>query len=85
MNKTMNEIVERAKDVLSYEHPGEKVYDKNVAHAIGINPDTLKIKKHRGQVPHAEFTMFCLKREVSLNWLFVGIGPMRICDAKKNM
>ena len=85
MKTVMADIIERTKDVLSQDYPDSKVYDKNVAHAIGIIPDTLKTKKSRGLVPHDELTMFCLKRGVSLNWLFLGIGPMRIQDAKKDM
>ena len=44
----MSDIVERMKDVISHDHPGKKIKDNHVAHAIGMNTNQLAIKKTRG-------------------------------------
>jgi hypothetical protein len=85
MENRMTDIVERVKDVLSHDHPGQKIFDKNVAYELGIIPDTLKSKKNRGLVPYDELMMFCIRRRVSPTWLLFGIGPMRMEDAKKSV
>lgn len=81
----MNDIVERMKDVISHDHPGKKIKDKHVAHALCMNPNNLSVKKTRGLMPYEDIVMFCVKRKVSLNWMLFGLGSMRLDDAVKSL
>ena len=77
----MEAVVERIKDVLSKEYPESRVLDKNVAHALGITPGALAVKKSRNLLPYDELTMFCITNRVNTNWLFFGIGEMEMSYA----
>lgn len=74
----MADIIERIKDVISKEYEGQKVFDKNVAHTLGFSPDNLGTKKSRNLIPYDELTMFCMKRKISFDWLFFGVGKMEM-------
>jgi phage repressor protein C with HTH and peptisase S24 domain len=63
------EILNRIKDILSSELGNKKVYDKDVANALGINQTTLATMKKRNKIPYKEILEFCAKRKISINWL----------------
>jgi hypothetical protein len=77
-------MVERMKDVISLE-VGGKVYDKNVAFALGIEPAVMANMKCRGRIPYDAVTGFCIEKRVSVNWILFGIGPMEMKDAAKSL
>ncbi|MDO9304619.1 MAG: helix-turn-helix domain-containing protein [Sulfuricurvum sp.] len=81
----MNEIVERIKDVISNDHPGKNIKDKHVAHALDMKPNCLYLKKSRGLLPYETVVLFCIRRNVSLNWMLFGVGSMRLDDAVKSL
>ena len=55
--------------MLSQELGDRKVYDKDVAEALGINQLTLATMKNRAKIPYKEVLEFCAKRKISINWL----------------
>lgn len=59
----------KVKDVLSEEIGNRKVFDKDVAEALGINQLTLATMKNRNKIPYKEILEFCAKRKISINWL----------------
>jgi len=65
----LKEILSRIKDILSDEIEGRKVFDKDVATALGINQVTLATMKSRSRIPYKEILEFCAKRKISINWL----------------
>jgi len=67
--KTIVEILESMKDILSNEINGKKIYDKDLAKSLGINHLTLATMKKRGKVPYDKILDFCAKRKISINWL----------------
>jgi len=67
--KTIVEIFESMKDILSNEINNKKIYDKDLAKSLGINHLTLATMKKRGRVPYDKILDFCAKRKISINWL----------------
>lgn len=63
-------ILPKMKDILSKELGDRKVFDKDVADALGINHLTFATMKNRGRIPYEEVLNFCAKRKISINWLF---------------
>ena len=80
----MIDIVERMKIILSDKY-NEKVLDKNIAYELGYSPDNLATKKSRNRVPYDNLTAFCIKYNISTDWLFFGLGDREISYAKKDM
>ncbi len=64
------ELLPKIKDILSKEVGDKKVFDKDVADALGINQLTFATMKNRGRVPYEEVLNFCASRKISINWLF---------------
>ena len=62
-------VLNRVKDILSQELGDRKVFDKDVAEALGINQLTLATMKNRAKIPYKEILEFCAKRKISINWL----------------
>lgn len=62
-------ILHKVKDILSQEVGERKVFDKDVAEALGINQLTLATMKNRAKIPYKEILEFCAKRKISINWL----------------
>jgi phage repressor protein C with HTH and peptisase S24 domain len=62
-------VFNRVKDILSQEVGERKVFDKDVAEALGINQLTLATMKNRAKIPYKEILEFCAKRKISINWL----------------
>ncbi len=64
------DILPKLKDMISKEMGNKKVFDKDVADALGINHLTFATMKNRGKIPYEEILEFCAKKKISINWLF---------------
>jgi hypothetical protein len=78
------EILEKIKNILSQEIGDRKVFDKDVAHAIGISYDNLRKYKSRNKIPYYEVMQFLAKRNISINWFFFGQLPEALIDSTSN-
>jgi len=67
----MYEIVERIKDVISFEVNG-KVFDKHVAKKLQLSPNTLRVYKVKNIIPYERIAEFCLEHNISFDWLVFG-------------
>ena len=47
----INEIIEKLKDILSSEHPSRKIFDKDVASALGMSKESLSHLKKKNGIP----------------------------------
>ncbi len=65
-----DEILNRLKDIISTEIGNKKVFNKDLADALGINQTTLATMKKRNKIPYKQVLDFCAKRKISINWLF---------------
>ena len=66
------EMLIKIKDIISADLGDKKVFDKDVADALGINHLTFATMKNRGKVPYEEVLNFCAQKKISINWLFYG-------------
>ncbi|WP_138431208.1 helix-turn-helix domain-containing protein [Fodinibius saliphilus] len=71
----MNTILERIKKVYRLET------DADLADFLGMNPSTLSMQKNRGRVNLRLIIDKC--RDINLNWLLHGEGPMRLSENGK--
>lgn len=79
--KTFSEIVEEIKSIISPEVGGRKVFDKDVADALGISRMNFATLKKRNRIPFNELLDFCAKRSISINWLLYGQSPESLIEA----
>jgi len=79
--KSLNEIIEEIKDIISPEFGGRKVFDKDVADVLGISRMNFATLKKRNKIPFNELLDFCAKRTISINWLLYGQSPESLVEA----
>lgn len=65
----IDRVLENLKDVLSVELGEKKVFDKDVAKALGISKESLSHLKRRNAIPYEAIVYFCAKRAISINWI----------------
>lgn len=70
-------VIERTKKVLCNKYESE-VLDKNVAYELGLSATNLSSMKARRFIPYHELTTFCITKKVNMNWLFFGLGSMKM-------
>jgi len=66
----LSEVIDKLKDVISETTIGKKVFDKDVADALGIPQPTFATMKKRNSIPYEEILEFCAFKKISVNWLF---------------
>ena len=47
-------------------------FDRDIAAAIGIDPNGIATHRHRGTLPLEEIALFAYRKRLSLNWLLFG-------------
>ncbi len=70
MDSNFENVLSRAKKILKADK------DLLVAEAIGMTASAFNNRKRSGSVPYAHFIDFAKARNVDLNWLFSGVGPI---------
>lgn len=76
--KTFSEIVDSIKEVLS--SGKNKVFDKDVANALGINQLNFATMKNRNKIPFGEILDFCATRSISINWILYNQSPESLVE-----
>jgi phage repressor protein C with HTH and peptisase S24 domain len=79
--KSFIEIVDDIKDFLSQEKRDEKVFDKDVAHALGVSQINFATMKKRDKIPFNQLLDFCATRSISINWLLYNQAPESLIEA----
>lgn len=64
------DMLPKIKDVIAEDLGEVRVFDKDVADALGINQLTFATMKNRGKIPFEEVLNFCAQKKISINWLF---------------
>jgi len=62
------EIMKRLKRYL-YEESGERIYDKDLAEALGFSASYYAVIKRRHKIPYKAIVLFADKKELSINWI----------------
>lgn len=52
------EVLEKLKDIISQEKGNKKLFNKDVAEALGIRYDNFRKQKARGSIPYPEIISF---------------------------
>ena len=74
-------ILEKLKDILSKDITDDKkIFDKDVATALGINSQAFTTMKKRARVPYDEILQFCALKKISINWLMFDQDPSSLID-----
>ncbi|MCF6330957.1 MAG: helix-turn-helix domain-containing protein [Sulfurimonas sp.] len=78
---SFNAIVEEIKSIVSTNFSGKKVFDKDVADALGISQMNFATMKKRDKIPYVELLDFCARKSISINWMLYGQSPESLVEA----
>jgi phage repressor protein C with HTH and peptisase S24 domain len=68
-------IIDKIKDIISSDLPNRRVFDKDVASALGLSKESLTHFKKRNSIPYEQIAYFCAKKKISINWLLFDQEP----------
>lgn len=71
-------IIERLKTILSEEHQKTKIYDRDVASALELDPQYFAVIKRRNKVPYEAIAHFCKAHHISINWILFQQQPQKL-------
>ena len=74
-------IVEEIKTIISEKFNGKKVFDKDVADALGVSHMNFATMKKRNKIPYSELLDFCASKSISINWMLYGQSPESLVEA----
>ena len=63
------ETMQRIKEILAKKLKKEKILDKDIAHALEINPQNYAVIKRRQKIPYEAIAYFSKKNEINMNWI----------------
>ena len=72
------EVIDRLKSVLSQHHKKTKIYDRDVASALELDPQYFAVIKRRNKIPYEAIANYCKKNYISMNWILFHQKPKRL-------
>jgi len=73
-----HQVMQRVKLVLSTKINKNKIYDKDIAIALHINPQNYAVIKRRTKIPFEEIAYFSKKHHINMTWLLFGQAPKHL-------
>lgn len=72
------EVSERIRTILHTTLQKEKIYDRDIAHALDLDPQYYAVIKKRKKIPYEAIACFCQHHQVSMNWILFNQKPKLI-------
>jgi len=69
------EIMIRIKQIIAFELQKEKVFDKDIAISLQINPQNYAVIKRRKSIPFKAIAHFSKKKRINMLWILFGEAP----------
>ena len=69
------EVMERIKIILSIQIKKEKILDKEIAHALDLNPQNYAVIKKRKRIPYEAIAYFSKTHKVNMTWILFAQKP----------
>lgn len=66
------QIIERIREILKTALQKDKIYDRDIAYALGLDPQYFAVIKRRNRIPFESIAYFCHNENISMNWILFG-------------
>jgi len=70
-----SEVMQRIRIILCMQTKKEKIFDKDIAIALQIDPQNFAVIKRRKRIPYQAIAYFAKKNKLSINWLLFAQKP----------
>ena len=68
----LEHIIKRIKLTVQTGTKSKKIYDKDIALLLKLEPQYFAVIKKRGKIPYKELAEFCFDNEIDLKWMLYG-------------
>ncbi|MEJ2436784.1 MAG: hypothetical protein P8Y43_05410 [Sulfurovaceae bacterium] len=68
----LDHIIKRIKLTVQTCTKSKKIYDKDIALLLKLEPQYFAVIKKRGKIPYKELAEFCFDNEIDLKWMLYG-------------
>jgi hypothetical protein len=69
------EVSERIRSVIKTKMKKEKIYDRDIAKALNLEPQYYAVIKKRKKIPYEAIAAFCYAHKISMNWILLSQYP----------
>ncbi|MDD3774393.1 MAG: hypothetical protein PHV08_00385 [Sulfurovaceae bacterium] len=66
------EIIARLKEIISQTSEAKKIYDKDIALALELDPQYFAVIKKRKKIPYEAIAYFSHNNHKNMNWILFG-------------
>lgn len=70
------EVSERIRTILQGKYQKKKIYDRDIASALRLDPQYYAVIKKRKKIPYEAIAHFCQQDKISINWILFSQKPM---------
>ncbi|MFT7824779.1 MAG: hypothetical protein ABXS92_08445 [Sulfurimonas sp.] len=75
------EVSKRIRIILQSKLQKQKIYDRDVAAALELDPQYYAVIKRRNKIPYEAIAHYCKKNCISINWVLFHQKPQKLNGA----
>lgn len=68
----LDHIIKRIRLAVKTNTKSKRIYDKDIALLLKLEPQYFAVIKKRGKIPYKELAAFCFDNEIDLKWMLYG-------------
>lgn len=72
------EVSERIRNILQKNLQKQKIYDRDIANALNLEPQYYAVIKKRNKIPYEAIASFCKHHQISMNWVLLAQEPAHL-------
>ena len=69
------DVMQRVKESLLTSQHKEKILDRDIAEALGLDPQYFAVIKRRKKIPYEQLAYFSYTQKINMNWLLMKQKP----------
>lgn len=69
------DVSERIRSILQKKLDKRKIYDRDIASALSLDPQYFAVIKKRNKIPYESIASFCKQHNISMNWILLAQEP----------
>lgn len=77
-------VIERLKSILTQQLQKNKIYDRDVAAVLELDPQYFAVIKRRNKIPYEAIANYCQKNHISMNWILFQQKPKRLIEKESD-
>lgn len=70
-----HEVMQRINQTLKEKYNKEKIFDKEIASALALDPQYYAVIKRRKKIPYESIAYFAKSHKINMNWILLAQKP----------